>query len=52
VRVAVAGARPPEVVARDLASPKAIVVERDAIWLTSRDDSKLVRLDRAALRPQ
>jgi hypothetical protein len=48
VRVAKDGARPPQVIADDLAAPRAIVVESDAIWIASRDQRKLVRIARRA----
>jgi len=48
LRVPADGSRPPQVLADDLVAPRAIVVERDAIWIASRDQRKLVRIARRA----
>lgn len=50
VRIAKAGGTM-QVLADDLAAPHALVVTADAIWVTSRDQNKIVRFAKAALAP-
>jgi hypothetical protein len=49
LRLAKDGSRPPQVLADDLKSPYRIVVDADAIYVTVRDQNKIVRFDKAAL---
>jgi hypothetical protein len=50
LRVPKDGSREPEVLADDLATPSRIAVDGDAIYVTSRDDARIVRFAKSALR--
>jgi hypothetical protein len=49
LRIAKDGSRPPQVIADDLKSPYRIAVDADAIYVTSRDQNKIVKLLKSAL---
>lgn len=49
LRVAKDGSRPAQVIAGDLKAPYRIAVDDEAIYVTSRDQHKIVRLAKAAL---
>lgn len=49
LRIAKDGSRPAQVIADDLKSPYRIAVDADAIYVTSRDQNKIVKLAKAAL---
>lgn len=50
LRVAKDGSRQPEVLADDLATPSRIAVDAEAVYVTSRDDARIVRFAKSALR--
>ncbi|MDB4959757.1 MAG: hypothetical protein JWO36_7326 [Myxococcales bacterium] len=49
LRIAKDGTRPPVIIADDLASPYHIAIDAEAIYVTSRDQNKIVRFEKAAL---
>jgi len=49
LRVRKDGSRPPEVLADDLATPSRIAIDAEAIYVTSRDDGRIVRFAKSAL---
>ncbi len=49
VRVAKDGSTPVQTLASDLTSPYRIAADATAIYVTSRDDRRIIRLDKAAL---
>jgi hypothetical protein len=51
LRIAKDGPRPPQVIADDLASPYDIAIDAEAIYVTSRDQNRIVRFEKSALEP-